>query len=76
MGEKPRRLLFPQDAPFFENANFSNEVIRRIKLRRIEDVMGAVVFLASDAGRTYDRLGLDARWRLDDGITASMLNHS
>jgi NAD(P)-dependent dehydrogenase (short-subunit alcohol dehydrogenase family) len=53
--------------PFFENATFSNEVIRRIKLGRIgriEDIMGAVVFLASDAAAlmTGSALMVDGGW--------------
>ena len=42
----------PLTKPFFQNSIFRDDVLRRIKLGRlgtVEDLMGAVVFLASDA---------------------------
>jgi NAD(P)-dependent dehydrogenase (short-subunit alcohol dehydrogenase family) len=42
----------PLTRPFFENAAFKEDTLRRIKLGRlgqVEDLMGSVVFLASDA---------------------------
>lgn len=63
----PTYIETPLTRPFFEDANFSNEVIRRIKLGRIgriEDLMGAVVFLASDAAAlmTGSALMVDGGW--------------
>ena len=42
----------PLTKPFFENNAFKEDTLRRIKLGRlgqVEDLMGSVVFLASDA---------------------------
>ena len=63
----PTYIETPMTRPFFEDAHFSNEVIRRIKLGRIgriEDVMGAVVFLASEASSlmTGSALMVDGGW--------------
>ena len=63
----PTYIETPLTRPYFEDANFSNEVIRRIKLGRIgrvEDLMGAVVFLASDAAAlmTGSALMVDGGW--------------
>jgi NAD(P)-dependent dehydrogenase (short-subunit alcohol dehydrogenase family) len=54
-------------APFFENVEFKMAVLSRIKLGRlgtIEDLMGAVVFLASDASAlmTGSSLIVDGGW--------------
>src|SRR3984957_16487785 len=48
----PTFIDTPLTRPFFENTAFRDDVLRRIKLGRlgtVEDLMGAVVFLASDA---------------------------
>jgi NAD(P)-dependent dehydrogenase (short-subunit alcohol dehydrogenase family) len=53
--------------PFFENPDFRNFVLGKIKLGRIaqvEDLMGAIVFLASDAAlmMTGTSLVIDGGW--------------
>lgn len=53
--------------PYFEDAGFKSEVLSRIKLNRIgtvEDLMGPVVFLASDASAlmTGASLMIDGGW--------------
>jgi NAD(P)-dependent dehydrogenase (short-subunit alcohol dehydrogenase family) len=53
--------------PFFENEAFRTDVLRRIKLGRlgkVEDLMGAVVFLASDASSlmTGSSVVIDGGW--------------
>jgi NAD(P)-dependent dehydrogenase (short-subunit alcohol dehydrogenase family) len=63
----PTYIETPLTRPFFKDTNFSNEVIRRIKLGRIgqiEDIMGAVVFLASEASAltTGSALMVDGGW--------------
>ena len=63
----PTYIETPLTRPFFQDTNFSNEVIRRIKLGRIgqiEDIMGAVVFLASEASAltTGSALMVDGGW--------------
>src|SRR6476620_11172614 len=48
----PTFLETPLTKPFFDNAAFKAEVLAKIKLGRlgkVEDVLGAVLFLASDA---------------------------
>jgi NAD(P)-dependent dehydrogenase (short-subunit alcohol dehydrogenase family) len=48
----PTFIDTPLTRPFFEDRAFRDDVVRRIKLGRlgnVEDLMGAVVFLASDA---------------------------
>jgi NAD(P)-dependent dehydrogenase (short-subunit alcohol dehydrogenase family) len=52
---------------FFESAEFKADVLSRIKLGRpsaVEDLMGAVVFLASDASAlmTGSSLIVDGGW--------------
>ena len=56
--------------PFFEDPVFRTDVLRRIKLGRlgqVEDVMGAVVFLASEASAlmTGTSLVVDGGWTAD-----------
>ena len=56
--------------PFFENAEFKASVLAKIKLGRlgtVEDLMGAVVFLASDAAAliTGTSLVVDGGWTAD-----------
>jgi NAD(P)-dependent dehydrogenase (short-subunit alcohol dehydrogenase family) len=57
----------PLTRPFFENEKFRNDVLARIKLGRlgqVEDLTGAVVFLASDASAlmTGTALVVDGGW--------------
>jgi len=55
--------------PFFENAEFKADVLKKIKLGRlgeVEDLMGAIVFLSSDAAA----LVTGASLKVDGGWTA------
>jgi NAD(P)-dependent dehydrogenase (short-subunit alcohol dehydrogenase family) len=57
-------------APFFENAAFKADVLARIKLGRlgrVEDIMGAAVFLAGDQSAlvTGTSLVVDGGWTAD-----------
>jgi NAD(P)-dependent dehydrogenase (short-subunit alcohol dehydrogenase family) len=63
----PTFIDTPLTRPFFEDHAFRNDVLRRIKLGRlgnVEDLMGAVVFLASDAAAliTGTALVADGGW--------------
>src|SRR5262249_2925627 len=63
----PRFLETPMTRPFFENKEFRAEVLSKIKLGRlgqIEDLTGAIVFLASDASAlmTGSSLVMDGGW--------------
>ncbi|HEX3984281.1 MAG TPA: SDR family oxidoreductase [Acidisoma sp.] len=63
----PTFIETPLTRPFFRSEAFAQDVLRRIKLGRLgqmEDVMGAVVFLASDAAAlmTGSALMLDGGW--------------
>jgi NAD(P)-dependent dehydrogenase (short-subunit alcohol dehydrogenase family) len=63
----PTFLETPMTRPFFENETFRSEVLAKIKLGRLgqlEEVMGAIVFLASDASSlmTGSALMLDGGW--------------
>lgn len=63
----PTFIETPLTRPFFENAEFKNSVLAKIKLGRIgtvEDLMGAIVFLASDASSlmTGSSLVVDGGW--------------
>lgn len=66
----PTFIDTPLTKPFFQNAAFRDDVLRRIKLGRlgtVEDLMGAVVFLASDAAAlvTGTALVVDGGWTAD-----------
>jgi NAD(P)-dependent dehydrogenase (short-subunit alcohol dehydrogenase family) len=63
----PTFIESPMTKPFFEDAEFKASVLSKIKLGRIgtvEDLMGAVVFLASDASAlmTGTSLIVDGGW--------------
>lgn len=63
----PTFIDTPLTKPFFQDNAFRDDVLRRIKLGRlgqVEDLMGAVVFLASDAAAlvTGTALVVDGGW--------------
>lgn len=63
----PTFIETPMTRPFFENKAFREDTLRRIKLGRLgqlEDLTGAVVFLASDAAAliTGTSLVVDGGW--------------
>ena len=66
----PTFIETPMTQPFFEDAAFRANVLARIKLGRlgtVEDLMGAAVFLASDAAAliTGTSLVVDGGWTAD-----------
>lgn len=66
----PTFIETPLTRPFFEDAAFREDVLARIKLGRIgrvEDLMGAILFLASDASAlvTGTSLVVDGGWTAD-----------
>jgi NAD(P)-dependent dehydrogenase (short-subunit alcohol dehydrogenase family) len=66
----PTFLETPLTKPFFDNAAFKAEVLAKIKLGRlgkVEDVTGAILFLASDASGlvTGTSLVVDGGWTAD-----------
>jgi NAD(P)-dependent dehydrogenase (short-subunit alcohol dehydrogenase family) len=66
----PTFIETPMTKPFFENEAFLKDTLTRIKLGRlgqIEDLMGAVVFLASDASAlmTGTSMVIDGGWTAD-----------
>jgi NAD(P)-dependent dehydrogenase (short-subunit alcohol dehydrogenase family) len=66
----PTFLETPMTKPFFENKAFREEVLAKIKLGRLgqlDEVTGAIVFLASDASSlmTGSALLLDGGWTAD-----------
>jgi len=63
----PTFLETPMTRPFFQNEAFRNEVLGKIKLGRLgqlEEITGAIVFLASDASSlmTGSALVIDGGW--------------
>ena len=66
----PTFIQTPMTMPYLENADFKRDVLSRIKLGRlgqVEDLMGAVVFLASEASAlmTGTSLVIDGGWTAD-----------
>lgn len=66
----PTFIETPMTRPFFEDADFLANVLSRIKLGRlgqVQDLMGAVVFLASDASAlmTGSAMIIDGGWTAD-----------
>ena len=66
----PTFIETPMTKPFFEDVAFKAAVLAKIKLGRIgtvEDLMGAVVYLASDAAAlvTGTSLIVDGGWTAD-----------
>lgn len=66
----PTFIETPLTKPFFENQEFLDGVLKKIKLGRlgkVEDINGAVVFLASDASAlmTGSAMIIDGGWTAD-----------
>lgn len=66
----PTFIETPMTRPFFEKSEFKASVLQKIKLGRlgtVEDLMGAVTFLASDAAAlvTGTSLVVDGGWTAD-----------
>ena len=66
----PTFVETPMTKTFFDNAEFKADVLSRIKLGRlgtVEDLMGAIVFLASDASAlmTGSSIVVDGGWTAD-----------
>nr|WP_197709645.1 SDR family NAD(P)-dependent oxidoreductase [Sphingopyxis lindanitolerans] len=66
----PTFIETPLTKPFFENADFRAEVLGKIKLGRlgmVNDLMGAVLYLASDASAlaTGTSMLIDGGWTAD-----------
>lgn len=63
----PTFILTPMTAPYFENAEFKADALSRIpmgEIGKLEDIMGAVVFLASPAAAliTGTSIIIDGGW--------------
>ncbi len=70
----PTFIDTPLTRPFWNDKAFHADVLRRIKLGRlgtVEDLMGAVVFLASDAAALVTGTSLLVDGGLDRGIVAA-----
>jgi NAD(P)-dependent dehydrogenase (short-subunit alcohol dehydrogenase family) len=66
----PTFIETPMTAPFFEDEAFRQRVLAKIKLGRlgrVEDITGAVVYLASDASAlmTGASMVIDGGWTAD-----------
>jgi NAD(P)-dependent dehydrogenase (short-subunit alcohol dehydrogenase family) len=66
----PTFVETPLTKPYFEDQAFLSQVLAKIKLGRlgqVEDLMGAVVFLASDAAAlmTGTSMLIDGGWTAD-----------
>lgn len=66
----PTFIETPMTAPFFEDAAFRAEVLGRIKLGRlgrVEDLLGSIIYLASEASAlvTGTSLVIDGGWTAD-----------
>jgi NAD(P)-dependent dehydrogenase (short-subunit alcohol dehydrogenase family) len=66
----PTFIETPMTRPFFEDEGFKTKVLSKIKLGRIgqvEDLMGAILFLASDASSliTGTSIVVDGGWTAD-----------
>jgi NAD(P)-dependent dehydrogenase (short-subunit alcohol dehydrogenase family) len=66
----PTFIETPMTRPFFQNEAFRSDTLRRIKLGRLgqlEDLTGAIVFLASDAAAlmTGTSMVVDGGWTAD-----------
>jgi NAD(P)-dependent dehydrogenase (short-subunit alcohol dehydrogenase family) len=66
----PTFIETPMTKPYFEDASFKDSVLAKIKLGRlgqVEDLMGAVLFLASDASAlvTGTSMVVDGGWTAD-----------
>ena len=66
----PTFVETPMTAPFFQNETFRQQVLAKIKLGRlgrVEDITGAVVYLASDASSlmTGASMVIDGGWTAD-----------
>ncbi len=66
----PTFIETPMTRPFFQDEAFRSDTLKRIKLGRlgqVEDLMGAVVFLASDASAlmTGTAMVIDGGWTAD-----------
>jgi NAD(P)-dependent dehydrogenase (short-subunit alcohol dehydrogenase family) len=63
----PTFIETPMTKPFFENPQFKKAVLDKIKMGRLgtlEELMGAIVFLASDASSlmTGTSIVIDGGW--------------
>ena len=66
----PTFIETPMTRPFFEDPDFADRVLSKIKLGRlgqVEDLMGAILFLASDASAlmTGTSMIIDGGWTAD-----------